>query len=138
MKRFIEIALEKRNVRCVAQLLDEQAPRTCEAVWSALPQSGDIVHAKYASNELYILVHRFAGEEPGPENQTIVPGKGDVLYFYLHPGTRLPEIAKEVATVGKGVIDLAVFYDRDNLLLSPREGFTPGNVFASIVRTWRQ
>ena len=49
MKRYIEIALEKRNIRCVAQLLDEEAPRTCEAVWWKLPQAGDIVHAKYAS-----------------------------------------------------------------------------------------
>ena len=44
MSRHIEIALEKRAVRCVARLLDEQAPRTCAALWDALPQGGDAFH----------------------------------------------------------------------------------------------
>ena len=86
------------------------------------------------ANEVYILVPQFADEEPGPENRTIVPSIGDVLYFYLHPGTRLPETAKALGSGGEAIIDLAVFYNRNNLLLSPSEGFTPGNVFASIVR----
>jgi hypothetical protein len=134
LKRYIEIELEKRNVRCVALLLDEQAPKTAEAVWRALPQMGDVFHAKYASNEVYILVPQFATEEPGLENRTVVPSSGDVMYFYLQPGTRLPETAKVLGVGGRAVIDLAVFYDRNNLLLSPSEGFTPGNVFATIVR----
>lgn len=134
MKRYIQIRLEKRNVSCVALLLDEEAPKTCEAVWSSLPQAGEVFHAKYASNEVYILVPEFASKEPGPENRTIVPASGDVLYFYLAPGSRLPEPARALGVDGRAVIDLAVFYDRNNLLLSPREGFTPGNVFARIVR----
>ena len=56
MARYLEIILEKRKVRCVARLLDEEAPRTCEAVWRALPQGGDVFHAKYASNEIFTLV----------------------------------------------------------------------------------
>lgn len=30
------------------------------------------------------------------------------------------------------VVDLAVFYERNNLLLDPDFGFVPGNVFATI------
>lgn len=134
MNRYIQISLEKRNVRCVARLLDEEAPKTCEAVWRSLPQVGEVFHAKYASNEVYILVPQFASEEPGPENRTVVPASGEVLYFVLAPGCRLPQEARALGAGGSAVIDLAVFYDRNNLLLSPSEGFTPGNVFAIVVK----
>jgi hypothetical protein len=134
MARYIEIVLEKRQLRCAARLLDEDAPKTCAAVWNALPQSGDIFHAKYASNEIYTIVPLLGANPPGNENRTVTPIPGDVMYFYLPPGTRLPAQAQSLAQGGQAVVDLAVFYDRNNLLLSPSEGFTPGNVFATIVR----
>ena len=33
MARQIEVTFAKRGVRCVAELLEDLAPRTCEAVW---------------------------------------------------------------------------------------------------------
>ena len=36
--RQIEITLERRAVSCVARLLNDRAPRTCAAIWDALPQ----------------------------------------------------------------------------------------------------
>ena len=130
----MEIILEKRNVRCVARLLDDEAPRTCEAVWKALPLEGQVYHAKYASNEIYTLVSTFADEKPGRENRTLVPTGGDILYFYLPPGTKVPHESRSLDVDAQGIIDLAVFYDRNNLLLSPSEGPTPGNHFAVIVK----
>ena len=134
MARYVEIQLEKRQVQCVARLLDEEAPETCEAVWQALPQSGDVFHAKYASNEIFTLVPMLGEREPGHENRTITPIPGDVMYFYLPPEVRLPPQALSLRKPGLGVVDLAIFYDRNNLLLSPVDGFTPGNVFGTIVR----
>jgi hypothetical protein len=133
MTRYIQIILEKRHVQCVARLLYDEAPKTCEAVWQALPQAGSVYHAKYASNEIFTLVPAFRGE-PGNENRTITPIPGDIMYFNLAPGTRLPPEALSLCRPGQGVADLAVFYDRNNLLLSPSDGFTPGNVFGTIVR----
>ena len=133
MARHLEITLEKRKVRCVARLLDEEAPRTCEAVWRALPQGGDAFHAKYASNEIFTLVPVLGEAEPGNENRTITPIPGDVMYFYMPPETHFPEQVRHLCREGQGLVDLAVFYDRNNLLLSPAEGFVPGNVFGSIV-----
>src|SRR5680860_254878 len=46
--RFIEVGLEKRDRWWRARLLDDEAPRTCAAVWDALPLGGDLFHAKYA------------------------------------------------------------------------------------------
>src|SRR5260221_11058932 len=85
MARLIKISLSKRKISCVARLLDEEAPRTCNAVWDALPKSGPVYHAKYARNEIYILVPHFAAADPGRENPTITPIPGDAVYFGFEP-----------------------------------------------------
>jgi len=134
MARYLEVVLEKRDVRCVARLLDDDAPRTAEAVWQALPQMGDVYHAKYANHEIYTLVPVFAERDPGFENRTITPIPGDLVYFYIRPGTWVPREAAELEADSHAVVDLAVFYDRNNLLFSPVEGAFPGNVFGTIVK----
>ncbi|MGH3366426.1 MAG: DUF3830 family protein [Nocardioidaceae bacterium] len=138
MARYLDISLDKRGVSCVARLLDEQAPRTCAGVWDALPLGADVYHAKYARNEIYTFVPTFAEVAPGPENTTITPIPGDVVYFpfeqwqMANPGYGYA--ADTTQRAAEHVIDLAVFYERNNLLLNPDYGFVPGNVFATIVR----
>jgi Protein of unknown function (DUF3830) len=134
MPKLMTISLEKRGVSCVAELLEKDAPRTCEAVWSALPLGGDAYHAKYARNEVYTMVERFAGEEVGLENPTVTPIPGDVVYFSF-PGGMLDRAFKEEKNIHDlpGVIDLAIFYGRNNLLLNGDVGWVPGNVYATIV-----
>ena len=83
MDRYIEVTLRKRGVSCVARMLDDLAPKTCEAVWNALPQESDAFHAKYASNEVYCLVPPFAPSEIGLENPTIMPIPGDHALLLL-------------------------------------------------------
>ncbi len=135
MGRKIELVLEKRGVRCVAEMLEGQAPKTCEAVWRALPQGGQAYHAKFAGNEVYTLVPAFADPEPGLENPTIMPIPGDLMYFYFPPGevkfADVDDFADKV-----GVIDLAVFYGRNNFLFSPATGAMPGNVFATVIENF--
>ena len=129
MARHIEITLKKRDVSCVAQLLDDLAPKTCEAVWNALPQEGDTFHAKYANNEIYTLVPPFADPEIGLENPPILPIPGDLLYIFFAPGTiTRPDVLD--AAQRAGLVDLAFFYGRDNFLFSPTTGAVPGNRFA--------
>lgn len=134
--RYIEISLEKRAVTAVARLLTDEAPRTAQAVWDALPLGGDVYHAKYARNELYALVPAFAPAEPDPENTTITPIPGDLVYFSFAPwqlAAGSHGYADSEPTRGLDrVVDLAVFYGRNNLLLNPDFGFVPGNVYASI------
>ncbi len=131
MARYIQIKLVKRNVSCTAQLLDDLAPRTCEAVWQALPLGDAAFHAKYASNEVYTLVPPFAPEEPGLENPTLTPIPGDLLYFFFPPGiiTR-PDVLDTASR--QGMVDMAIFYGRDNLLFSPTVGPTPGSRFGMV------
>ena len=128
MPRKIEVVLEQRGIRAVAELLDDEAPKTCQAVWEALPQSGPVYHAKWANNEIYILTPPFAAEEPGLENATVMPIPGDILYFFVPPGSTVPPDLREQCRK-TGVIDLAVFYGRNNYLHGPA-GHMPGNIFA--------
>lgn len=136
MSRYITITLEKRGVSCRARLLDEEAPRTAQAVWDALPLSGQVFHGKYARNEIYNLVPAFAPTEPGAENTTVTPIPGDLCYFtfnadILHTPSH-GYSAGDTIEEPKPIIDLAVFYGRNNLLLNGDVGWVPGNVFATI------
>jgi hypothetical protein len=132
--RHVKITLEKRDVSCIARLLDDEAPRTCDAVWNALPLAGDAFHAKYARNEVYAMVPRFAQEAIGPENTTVTPIPGDVMYFDFAAGMLDRSYRESVGIEGMpGVVDLAIFYGRNNLLLNADIGWVVGNVWATIV-----
>lgn len=138
MARYITVSLESRGVTCVARLLDDEAPRTSEAIWDALPLSGQVVHGKYARNEIYTLVAPFAAVEPGKENTTVTPIPGDLCYFaftgndLLTPGHGYEE-GVAPANTEDIIIDLPFFYGRNNLLLNGDAGWVPGNVYGTVV-----
>lgn len=137
MARYITLTLEKRGVTCTARLLDDEAPRTAAAVWDALPLSGQVFHGKYARNEIYHLVPAFAAVEPGKENTTVTPIPGDVCYFAFDSNDLATPSHGYASDAGPGnleqIIDLALFYGRNNLLINGDQGWVPGNVFASVV-----
>lgn len=137
MTRFISVTLESRGVRCLARLLDDEAPRTAAAVWDALPLAGQVYHAKYARNEIYALLPVFAQQAPGAENTTITPIPGDLCWFSFsddalnNPGYGYAQ--GQGAAQEKAIVDLALFYGRNNLLINGDQGWVPGNVFATVV-----
>ncbi len=51
--RGLELELYGETFR--ARLLDQQAPRTCAALWDALPLSAQVVHAKWSGNLIRTL-----------------------------------------------------------------------------------
>ncbi len=137
MPRYIRVTLESRQVQCIARLLDEEAPRTASAVWDALPLSGQVFHGKYARNEIYNLVPSFAAIEPGKENTTITPIPGDLCYFaFDSDDLGNPAYGYETGaelTQMQQIVDLALFYGRNNLLINGDQGWVPGNVFGTVV-----
>lgn len=137
MSRFISVTLERREVQCIARLLEDEAPRTCRAVWDALPQSGQVFHGKYARNEIYNLVPAFAEVDPGKENTTITPIPGDLCYFAFDSDDLGNPAYGYDAGDGVGqmsrIVDLALFYGRNNLLINGDQGWVPGNVFGTVV-----
>ena len=134
MSKLLRISLERRGVSCTAELLEKEAPRTSAAVWEALaagPLAGDAQHAKYARNEVYTMVPRFASV--GRENPTVTPIPGDVCLFDFAGGMLDTAFkADQGIDADEGAIDLAIFYGRNNLLINGDIGWVPGNVFASI------
>jgi hypothetical protein len=66
-----------------------------------------------------------------------VSATGDVVYFSFEQwqlatpshGCGSSEQPHQAAQI----VHLALFYERNNLLLNPDHGFVPGNVFATIV-----
>ncbi|MFJ8936317.1 DUF3830 family protein [Streptomyces sp. NPDC102365] len=135
--RYLDVSLSKRGVHCTAKLLDDRAPLTCEAVWNALPLGGDVYHAKYARNEIYALFPAFAPAEPPLENPTVTPIPGDLCYFSFS-GTQLGSQSygyggTSGVRAGTPVIDLALFYERNNLLLNGDVGWVPGIVWGQVV-----
>ncbi|MEU4683753.1 DUF3830 family protein [Streptomyces xinghaiensis] len=135
--RHIEVSLAKRGVTCTARLLDDRAPITCEAVWNALPLGGDVYHAKYARNEIYTLLPPFAPAEPPLENPTITPIPGDLCYFTFTDtqlSTKSYGYEEDAGHRGRRqVIDLALFYERNNLLINGDAGWVPGIVWGAVV-----
>ncbi|MEU9363929.1 DUF3830 family protein [Streptomyces avermitilis] len=131
--RYLEVALDQRAVRCTARLLDDRAPLTCQAVWDALPLGSDVYHAKYARNEIYALFPPFAAQEPPLENPTVTPIPGDLCYFTFSGA----ELGTKAYGYGKAqqetVVDLALFYERNNLLLNGDVGWVPGIVWGQVV-----
>lgn len=142
MARYITITLDQRQVACKARLLEDVAPRTCAAVWDALPLSAPVFHGKYARNEIYTLLPSFSEQDPGQENTTITPIPGDVCWFTFK-GDDLgnPAYGYEAETEHRSmnaIIDLAIFYGRNNLLINGDQGWVPGNVFGEIVEGLEQ
>lgn len=133
MTRYLDISLDKRGVTCVGRLLDDLAPRTCDAVWNALPLGSDVYHAKYARNEIYTLVEAFADPEPGRENPTPATSSTSASSSgsSRRPRTATPRASSRIAPRRSSTW---LFYERNNLLLNPDYGFVPANVFATIVR----
>jgi hypothetical protein len=129
MMRRIELVLKQKDVRAVATFLEDAAPRTCAALWDMLPIEGETFHAKWAGRELYTLVQP-PKVSPGLENATIMPIPGDLLWFDVSPDSIDIPIEMRKANP-RGFVDIAVFYGRNNFLLSP-QGFMPGNLFATI------
>ncbi len=137
MTRYITVTLDTRGVSCTARLLDEEAPRTARAVWEALPLSGQVFHGKYARNEIYNLVPAFAETEPGKENITVTPIPGDLCYFAFDSddlgNPSYGYATGDSVTQMSQIVDLALFYGRNNLLINGDQGWVPGNVFGTVV-----
>ena len=135
--RHIEIELVQRKVTCVVRMLDDLAPLTCAAIWAALPLSGDVIHAKYARNEIFILQPQFAESEPPLENPTITPIPGDLVYRgFTNSLLGLPPVGPDAQSAVDGqsvTAAMGLFYDRNNLLINGDIGFVPSSVWGTVV-----
>jgi hypothetical protein len=119
--RKIRIAFLSEGVSAIAELLEEAAPKTCAAIWEALPVSGESHHAIYSGSEAVLLLPEMVRVEP--ENATADVSTGDVGYTYFLPGSS--------ETVDTEFSEICWFYNWD-ARPSMWEGPAPVNIFARI------
>ena len=130
MARKISFTFNAAGVTAIAELLEKDAPETCEAIWKALetPAENKGTLASFAGRELNIPLPDenkvFKGEDVPPENQTVFPLPGEVLWHYFPPHSEVG--------VHDQVYNVSVIYGRDTRMFLPT-GWVPHNVFARIV-----
>jgi hypothetical protein len=82
--RRIEIELD--GVVVTARVLDERAPRTCAAMWEALPYQDRVTHAKWSGSMFHtntpIELGVWDGRYPqGIEGRCAFQAPGEVVYY---------------------------------------------------------
>ena len=85
MRRELVIAFPGEDVEARAPLLPDLAPRTCEAVWAALPVRGQARHAIYSGSEVYLILPELMRLPPENATTRVVPG--DVAFGWFAAGS---------------------------------------------------
>lgn len=75
-----ELQITVGKTKANAQLLDETAPKTCEAIWNRLPLAGDMHYAKIANTHEVFFIAPFVLPH---ESATAVSGlePGSIIYW---------------------------------------------------------
>lgn len=128
MPRRIQISLN--GVSAVAELLEDQAPRTCRALWQGLekPARTKGVHAMWAGR----MILTYLGEENqvfdptkiGLENTTVFPQPGDIIWVWFPAG-------ETQTNPPQGGWDVSIIYGPETRAFIPT-GWQPLNVWAHI------
>jgi hypothetical protein len=119
--RKIRLTFQTEGVSAIAELLEEAAPKTCTAIWEALPIRGEAHHAIYSGSEAVLLLPEMVRVEP--EHATADVSTGDVGYAWFLPGSS--------KTVDSEFSEICWFYNWD-ARPSMWEGPVPVNIFARI------
>jgi hypothetical protein len=123
--RQIRLAFEDGSGSAIADLLEDDAPDTSDAVWRLLPLRVFAIHDIWSGHE--ILAHLEGEVVLAPENVlTYIPVPGDLFYYYrpAHYVRGAPYGRVESAELG-------FIYDRDTRPQGPR-GPQAVNLFAHI------
>ena len=125
MPKQIRISLPDEGVSAVADLLEEDCPNTCEAIWNLLPLRIKVVHDIWSGH--LVLAHLDTSIVLQPENVlTYIPVPGDIFYYY-----RPPHYFRGAPFGRVESAELGIVYDRDTRPQGPR-GPEAVNLFANI------
>jgi len=101
MKLVRKITIKFGRAKVVAELLEDEAPKSCDLVWSLLPVEGKPYHSYESGREIFLQI---PDPEPDivPENQTIHQIPGDVFIYYkpiIYVEPEWPEIKRQAAVI---------------------------------------
>lgn len=69
----------------VADLLEDEAPRSVEALRDFLPLESELMHVRWSGHATWVNIDEIDLPEIPRENHTVYPSRGDIL---LYPGYR--------------------------------------------------
>jgi hypothetical protein len=125
LKRQIRLAFEDGAGSAIADMIEEDAPNTCDALWRMLPLRLTAVHDIWSGHQ--VLAHLDSTIALPPENVlTYIPMPGDVFYYY-----RPPHYVRGAPYGRAESAELGIVYDRDTRPQGPR-GPEAVNLFAHI------
>jgi Protein of unknown function (DUF3830) len=123
--RQIRIAFEDGSASAIVDLLEDDAPATCEALWQLLPLRVSAIHDIWSGH--LVLAHLADGAVLPPENVlTYIPIPGDVFYYH-----RPSHYVRGAPFGWAESSELGIVYDRDTRPQGPR-GPEAVNLFAHI------
>ena len=117
------------NVQGIITLYWDTAPQTCKALWGALkkPIRWDASHAMFSGPEIMMGLPEYAQtfdpRKLPPENQTVQPDPGELLWFY-QPKNFFKNDPSEFWEIG-------MFYDAGGRTFGPT-GWTPCTYWAKM------
>ena len=126
-KNFLKLTFKHKNISVVAEMLEDEAPVTCELIWNMLPIQNNLIHGRYSGSEVFLLV-----DPPkifDEENKTQLPLPGELLFWYDR-GTAVTSSSRPVAEV-------IFIFDRGVTLRSAEGVPTHANLFGRIAGDWK-
>ena len=129
MARHLRFTFTQKGISARVTLHESLAPRTVEAVWGALAEPIEELafHAMFAGPEIMVGLPesaRIFDPRLPPENQTVIPSPGDVLWFYQAPNM-MKGLADEFWEIG-------LFYGEGGRVFGPL-GWTPVTMFGAVL-----
>jgi len=125
--RRIRLTFVATGESVLADLLWDDAPQTCERIWSRLPVEARAIHGMYSGAEVFTML-----EDPPPspeENLVQLPLPGELLYFY--------DQGRGAVGARKPVGEICMVYGR-GVVLRGHEGVPiHANLFARIPGDWK-
>ena len=126
-RRHIRLTFVASGESVVAEMLDDEAPATCDLVWDLLPLEHDLYHGQFSGAEVFMLLDE-AHEDPA-ERRCHLPLPGEILYWR--------DEGVSVTEMGDPVAELVMAFGRGVRLGGPEGLPTKGNLFARIPGDWK-
>ena len=126
-RRHVRLTFVKTGESVVAEMLDDEAPLTCQLVWDLLPVESDLIHGRYSGMEAFVLLDE---HQPAPEEKrTQLPLPGEILYW--------ADSGSPVTSSGQPVAEILLAFGR-GVTLRGAEGVPNfGSLFARIPGDWK-
>jgi hypothetical protein len=126
-RRHIRLSYPDSGISVIAEMLDDEAPNVCKAIWDMLPIESKVIHGMYSGAEVFAMV-----DNPQPlngQNLVQIPLPGELLYYY--------EANLGAAGGKKPVGEIVVVYGR-GVILREHEGIpTKCSLFGRIPGDWK-